>query len=84
MKANTPASNKSPMVAFCYAAAVAAITLIADVWGYAATGTRGVGMTAYLCFMPLAFMFVCHQAVSQKKELDLLRDEVAKLRRAES
>ncbi|WP_428305038.1 hypothetical protein [Lacipirellula sp.] len=80
MKTNTPASNKSPMVAFYYAAAVAAIALVADMWGYAATGARGVGMTAYLCFMPLAFMFVCHQAVLQKKELDALRDEVAKLR----
>lgn len=84
MKAITPASNKSPMMAFYYAAVIAAITVIADVWGYAATGARGVGMMAYLCFMPLAFMFVCHQAVAQKKELDLLREEVAKLQRAEA
>jgi len=81
MKANTIASNKAPMVAFYFAVTLSAITLIADVWGYAATGTRGVGMTAYLCFTPLAFMFVCHQAVSLKKELDSLRDEVAKLQR---
>ena len=79
MKANTIASNTAPMVAFYFAVTVSAITLVADAWGYAATGTRGVGMTAYLCFMPLAFMFVCHHAVSLKKELASLKDEVAKL-----
>ena len=84
MKAHKIASNMASMVAFYFAVTVSAITLVADVWGYAATGTRGVGMTAYLCFMPLAFMFVCHQAISLKTELDSLRDEVAKLQRPNS
>ena len=79
MKPNADLLGKAPMVPFYFTATLAGITIIGDIWAYAATGTRGAVTTVFLCFLPVAFLMLGQQMIMLGKEVASLRDKVAKL-----
>ena len=72
------------MVAFYFAIALSAITVVGDLGLYAATGRDASLPIAFLCFLPLAFMFIGQHVVALKKEIDCLKDQVAELQQHSS
>jgi hypothetical protein len=55
-------------------AVLSLITVVADIYGRFATGTANVGLTSFLCFLPMCFFYV---GVMLKN----LRDENRELKR---
>jgi hypothetical protein len=55
-------------------AVLSLITVVADIYGRFATGTANVGLTSFLCFLPMCFF---HVGVMLKN----LRDENRELKR---
>jgi hypothetical protein len=68
-------------VAFGFCAILSVITMIGNIVGEFIGGGSMLGMSAFVCFLPMAFLFA---ADSQKKEREQIQALEARIRELES
>jgi hypothetical protein len=66
--------NLSPWLPAIMCGVLSLITVVTDIFGRFATGTANVGLSTFLCFLPMCFIFVGIM-------LNNLRDENRELKR---
>jgi hypothetical protein len=67
------------MAPFWFAAVLSLITVLASLGGYRSGGSETAGLIPFLCFFPLAIMFVCQaqrQAVGYIRALEQRVEEL--------
>ena len=69
--------------AFFFSALLSAIAVIANVAGQFLTDTPRAGMTAFLCFLPMAFWIVDRSQQRTRQYVEALETRIRQLERGE-
>ena len=65
-----------PWIPAILCAVLSLITVVADVFGRVMTGTSHVGLTAFLCFLPMCFFHVGLMLKSLRDENRILKSQL--------
>jgi hypothetical protein len=68
---------------FAFAAALSAIVLMANIAGMFATGTSDVGMSIFICFLPMAFWMADASQRQTRAYVDALEARIRQLETVE-
>jgi hypothetical protein len=67
-----------------FSAALSVITVVANVYGRFATGSSDVGMTAFVCFLPMAFYLMSASHKQTRERIKLLEARIQQLEAAKA
>ncbi|HVW01329.1 MAG TPA: hypothetical protein VHB77_13345 [Planctomycetaceae bacterium] len=65
--------------AFGFSVALSVITLVGNVSGAFFTGVRDTGMTAFIAFLPMAFLFVAYSQRAARERIVALEARIREL-----
>ncbi len=72
----------TPWMPAIFCGALSLITVLADIIGRFATGTANVGLSTFLCFLPVCFLYVgamLNNLRNENRELKRQLEEIAPL-----
>ena len=64
---------------FYFSAAMSVIFVVADVAGRFATGSSHVGLTTFICFLPMAFWFAADAQRQTRQQVEALEARIRQL-----
>jgi hypothetical protein len=66
-------------MATSFCAVISVISIVANVYGYYSTGKSEVGMTAFICFLPMAFFYAAASHQQTRERINVLEARIQQL-----